>query len=415
MDSDISKFSKREKEVTELLLEGKSNKQIALTLGISASTVEYHLKNIYRKLQVNSRTEAVLRLGKSIGKDIASELWKSTVEINGQPADNGGKPVSTRRLSMNKKFYMIGGGLLAIALLTMVVLANIPAQKVDVLPASIEPAKIDLASQPANTPEANMPLPTDVLYTMSDIEKAAGFDVKEPTYLPTGVSFDHATYQSSPNPRVTLYYKLVHETYGDMGIFFQIVQEPQAEASSNPTDCGVTGSECELIPIGNLFVNYRLTSPTESFVWDMNGFSFSLLRTAGEPNKIYKDELIKVIDSMGSLSANPTVISQAPEIALSALRESFTYVEPLEVVQEGEMSYGEFGSLMKESIDRPAELRVWTAFYYNETWQYIPLPQTLTPFPPFRGCVTVVINLVDGSPMGASGPLSQGVLSECDK
>lgn len=412
MDSDFSKFSQREKEVTELLLDGKSNKQIALALGISASTVEYHLKNIYRKLGVNSRTEAVLRLGKSVGKDIAGELWKSTVEINGQPAENGGKPVSTRRLSMNKLFYVIGGGLLAIALLTVVVLANIPARNVDVLPASIEPPKTD---QPANALEANIPLPTDVSYTISEVEKVAGFDVREPTYLPTGVFFDHATYQSSPNPRVTLYYKLVHETYGDMGIFFQIVQEPQAEASSNPTACGVTGSDCELIPIGNIFVNYRLTSPTESFLWDMNGFSFSLLRTAGEPNKLYKDELIKVIESMGPLSANPTVVLQAPEIALSTLRESFTYVEPLKVVQEGEMSYGEFGRLMSESIDRPAELRVWAAFYYNETWQYIPLPQTLTPFPPFRGCVTVIVNLVDGSPMGASGPLSLGILPECDK
>jgi len=38
-------FSEREKEVTELLLQGKSNKQIALALGVSASTVEYHLTN----------------------------------------------------------------------------------------------------------------------------------------------------------------------------------------------------------------------------------------------------------------------------------------------------------------------------------------------------------------------------------
>ncbi len=52
---DISQFSKREKEVIELLLQGKSNKQIALALGVSQNTVEYHLKNIYKKLQVNSR------------------------------------------------------------------------------------------------------------------------------------------------------------------------------------------------------------------------------------------------------------------------------------------------------------------------------------------------------------------------
>jgi DNA-binding NarL/FixJ family response regulator len=72
--SENSQFSEREKEVTELLLQGKSNKQIALALGISASTVEYHLRNIYKKLQVNSKMEAVLRLG------------KSTVDMNGKTA-----------------------------------------------------------------------------------------------------------------------------------------------------------------------------------------------------------------------------------------------------------------------------------------------------------------------------------------
>jgi DNA-binding CsgD family transcriptional regulator len=96
-------FSERENQVVKLLLQGKSNKQIALALGVSQSTVEYHLKNVYKKLEVNSRTEAVLRLGKSIGDNITSELGKSIVEINDEPADNGGKPISLWRQKMNKK------------------------------------------------------------------------------------------------------------------------------------------------------------------------------------------------------------------------------------------------------------------------------------------------------------------------
>ena len=118
-------FSQREQEVTEFLMQGKSNKQIALALGISASTVEYHLKNIYKKLQVNSRTEAVIRLGKSIGGNVTSELRKSIVETNGEIADNGVQPVSTRRIPMNKMFAIIGGSLLTIALVVAVfVLVN---------------------------------------------------------------------------------------------------------------------------------------------------------------------------------------------------------------------------------------------------------------------------------------------------
>lgn len=52
-------LSKREQDVVRLLLEGKSNKLIAHTLRITERTVEFHLKNIYAKHQVNSRMELV--------------------------------------------------------------------------------------------------------------------------------------------------------------------------------------------------------------------------------------------------------------------------------------------------------------------------------------------------------------------
>ncbi len=58
-----NQLSEREKEVVRLLLQGKSNKLIALSLGISVRTVEFHLKNIYAKFQVNSRIELILKLG----------------------------------------------------------------------------------------------------------------------------------------------------------------------------------------------------------------------------------------------------------------------------------------------------------------------------------------------------------------
>ena len=61
----FNELSKREWEVAKLLLEGKSNKLIALSLGISDRTVEFHLKNIYNKLQVSTRVELILKLGQS--------------------------------------------------------------------------------------------------------------------------------------------------------------------------------------------------------------------------------------------------------------------------------------------------------------------------------------------------------------
>ncbi len=126
-------FSKREKEVVEFLLQGKSNKQIALALGVSQSTVEYHLKNVYKKLQVNSRTEAVLQLGKSIGDNAPSKLGKPTVEMDGEPVDNNGKTISTRRIPLKNLFYIIGG-LLAISLTALSIIANIPGKNADLVP-----------------------------------------------------------------------------------------------------------------------------------------------------------------------------------------------------------------------------------------------------------------------------------------
>lgn len=51
--------SERELEVLGLAARGLTNKQIGVTLDISDRTVQNHLKNIFDKLQVRSRTEAV--------------------------------------------------------------------------------------------------------------------------------------------------------------------------------------------------------------------------------------------------------------------------------------------------------------------------------------------------------------------
>jgi DNA-binding NarL/FixJ family response regulator len=52
-------LSEREREVLQMLTEGVENKAISTSLGITVNTVEKHLENIYRKLGVKSRTEAV--------------------------------------------------------------------------------------------------------------------------------------------------------------------------------------------------------------------------------------------------------------------------------------------------------------------------------------------------------------------
>ena len=58
-------LSRREQEVLELLSQGCANKELADKLAISIETVTWHLRHIYTKLHVRSRTQAALKfLGK---------------------------------------------------------------------------------------------------------------------------------------------------------------------------------------------------------------------------------------------------------------------------------------------------------------------------------------------------------------
>ena len=54
-----ARLSQRETELLQAFAKGQSYKQAARTLGISPHTVGTHVKSIYRKLEVNSRSEAI--------------------------------------------------------------------------------------------------------------------------------------------------------------------------------------------------------------------------------------------------------------------------------------------------------------------------------------------------------------------
>jgi len=60
-DPSREQLTPREEEVLILLAKGYATKEIADLLSLSADTVRFHLKHVYEKLHVRSRTEALLK------------------------------------------------------------------------------------------------------------------------------------------------------------------------------------------------------------------------------------------------------------------------------------------------------------------------------------------------------------------
>jgi DNA-binding NarL/FixJ family response regulator len=59
--AEIDELTPREREVLELVVHGLSNKEISERLSLTVESVRWHLKHVYQKLHVHSRTEAALK------------------------------------------------------------------------------------------------------------------------------------------------------------------------------------------------------------------------------------------------------------------------------------------------------------------------------------------------------------------
>ena len=61
--AELAQLSERERQVLQLLAQGKIYKEIADLLGISQNTVHSYIRRVYEKLHVHSKMEAVAKLG----------------------------------------------------------------------------------------------------------------------------------------------------------------------------------------------------------------------------------------------------------------------------------------------------------------------------------------------------------------
>jgi DNA-binding CsgD family transcriptional regulator len=58
MSAALERLTRRERQMLDALVQGKTDKEIASALGISPKTVSFHLCNLYRKLGVPNRRAA---------------------------------------------------------------------------------------------------------------------------------------------------------------------------------------------------------------------------------------------------------------------------------------------------------------------------------------------------------------------
>ncbi len=120
---------------------------MALALGVSVRTVEFHLSKIYAQLGVSSRTEAVLQLGEARFREAATgQLRESTVAADRNSGDNAGASVLRRRSPMKTIAYVLAG----IFLTTLVVWILLPRATAPIPTAT--PAATSTASVATATP-----------------------------------------------------------------------------------------------------------------------------------------------------------------------------------------------------------------------------------------------------------------------
>jgi DNA-binding CsgD family transcriptional regulator/N-acetylneuraminic acid mutarotase len=110
---EINELSDREREILYLVATGASNKQIAQKLYISTNTVKVHLRNVFTKIGVTSRTEAAM-YAVSIGmvEPVSSPGGEGVSVLSGSDEVEGGKTRLSGELDhqawMNQRRWRIG-------------------------------------------------------------------------------------------------------------------------------------------------------------------------------------------------------------------------------------------------------------------------------------------------------------------
>lgn len=143
-----SELSEREIEILKLVATGLSNKEIAYQLKISPNTVKVHLKNVFGKIGVVSRTEAAMYAVRKGWVEAGNQAALEAVEVQER-----GDLTKAARIAFSPSILgLVGVGLFAAMIILVILLVNLASrgnpQVVEiVVTPTPEPVKWELVTQ----------------------------------------------------------------------------------------------------------------------------------------------------------------------------------------------------------------------------------------------------------------------------
>ncbi len=140
--SNENELSEREREILCLVATGASNKEIAHKLVISTNTVKVHLRNVFAKIGVSSRTEATLY---AIREGLVPTPIGGPVSGSGAAVETDGLLAEIHETIPHKAKLSIKGGLLVLGLVVMALLTGLLVRPLF--------SPIETPAAPASNPE----------------------------------------------------------------------------------------------------------------------------------------------------------------------------------------------------------------------------------------------------------------------